>query len=430
MADYFQSSPNFVNPSYATPEQLAAQRAYADALTKRSGEHVTRPAGAIANMIDALSGNLQRNQANMLQSQAAEGNARDFSNVITQLQNGQKIDPQNLGHIIANPMISPEQRQLALKLMTPEPTADVYNRPGFASPVQGVQAAPVSGGFQPGFRAPETAGAVSTTTPFPAPGAPAPARPPVPPGASPMGPRVPVQPSATTWGDKEAQAAGLYPPTPAPGGSRIDALAAKDRELTAAKTFTQGGSEAITGTQKEDISAAMNAPTIKRIAGTMLDDLRTHGDKMTFGPTAEWSNTIKRAAANYAPGMMRDQLETLASADSFDKMSAQLTSMLAKGGGTDAQLFNNMKSVPGAHNSKEGAEALLKMVDQVADQQQALRQAVAPAKTSQEYEALRANFFKQNPVINPITGNPIQLDLTKAPAAGANTGGFKVLKVH
>jgi hypothetical protein len=134
---------------------------------------------------------------------------------------------------------------------------------------------------------------------------------------------------------------------------------------------------------------------------------------MTFGPTAEWSNNVKRVAANYAPGLMKDQLESLASADSFDKMSAQLTSMLAKGGGTDAQLFNNMKSVPGSHNSKEGAEALLKMVSQVADQQQGLRQFTAGAKTAQEYEQLRNQYYAQNPIVNPLTGNPIKMDLEK-----------------
>ena len=86
-----------------------------------------------------------------------------------------------------------------------------------------------------------------------------------------------------------------------------------------------------------------------------------------------------------------------------------------------------MKSVPGAHNSKEGAAALLKMVDQVADQQAALRQAVGPAKNAQEYEAMRSNFFKQNPIINPITGNPIQLDLTKG---ATSPGKARIISVE
>lgn len=436
MADYFSTSPNFVNEAYATPEQLAQQRAYADALMKRSGETVNRPAGALANMITALTGNIERNRANELQSQAATANGQNMSDLISQLQNGRKIDPQNLGHMVANPMISPEQRALAIELMRPKGVEDVQGRPGYASPAQGVQATPVQGNFQPGFRAPESAGSVSTVTPVAAPMAPQ--RPPKLDAVSPQGGvfggmnSSPVgwngNPPPATPGGGQAPGTGL-PSVPAPAaGSRIDQLAAKDRELTAAKTFTQGGAESITGVQKDDVAAAMNAPTIRRIAGTMLDDLRTHGDKMTFGPTAEWSNTIKRAAANYAPGLMKDQLETLASADSFDKMSAQLTSMLSKGGGTDAQLFNNMKSVPGSHNSKEGAEALLKMVTQVADQQSALREYVAPARNIQEYEALRSRFFKENPVVNPITGNPIALDLQRG--AGGGSGKARIISVE
>ncbi len=79
MADYFQSSPNFTNPAYATPEQLATQRAYAAELTKRSGENVNRPTGAIANMITALTAGMERNRAAELQSQAAGQNAGDVS---------------------------------------------------------------------------------------------------------------------------------------------------------------------------------------------------------------------------------------------------------------------------------------------------------------------------------------------------------------
>jgi len=444
MAELFPS--NYAHPDYATPEQLAQQRAYAQELLKRSGENVNRPAGAIGNMISALTSGLERNRANEIQSQAAGQNARDQAALISQLQGGQKAEPNNLGAILANPMASPETRALAVHLLTMKPTEDVAGRPANASPATGVVAAPITGAYQPGFRAPESAGSVSTVSPIPAPmptARPTPMTstnpqggmfgglnykpqgwdtPQAPPAAGPGGPQAPVPPPPVAT----APAASV--------GSRIDALAAKDRELTAAKTFTQGGAESITGVQKEDVAAAMNAPTIKRIAGVMMDDIRTHGDKMTFGPTAEWSNSIKRVAANYAPGPMKDQLEAIASADSFDKMSAQLTSMLAKGGGTDAQLFNNMRSVPGAHNSKEGAVALLKMVDQVADQQQALRNYVSGARNTQEYEALRQRFFRENPVINPITGNPVALDLqngaTRPPAQGGGGGGARIISVE
>jgi len=421
MADYFDQQPQFVNPSYASPEQLAAARAYADVLTKRSGENVNRPAGAAANMLNAVTAILTRNNANQLQSEAAQGNSQNFRDLIYQMERGEKIDPQNLGHIIANPMVSPEQRALALRLMTPEPIKSEFGQPGYMSPATGVQAAPIQGGYTPGYRVEQGAEGVHSNAPVPAPGVPMPR------AAVPASPRV--------WGDREGEAAGIYPPsTPQAVPNRpmtLDELAAKGREFAATKTYTQGGAEALTGVAKQDIEAATNAPAIKRISGMMLDDLRGHPE-MTMGPSAEVSNNIKRFIANYAPNMLGDkQLQALASADSFDKLSAQLTTMLANSGRSDAALFNSMRSVPGAHNSRQGAEALLLMQGQVADQAQALRQVTAGARNTQEYEALRNNFYAHNPIVNPLTGNSIAQDIETARRSGGNSGGgARILSVR
>src|SRR3954462_11062219 len=97
MPDFFQSSPNFTNPQYATPEQLAMQRAYAAELTKRSGDTIQRPTGALANMINALTGNLERHRADEVQSQAAGHDAAGLAALLSQLQNGQKPDAGNIG---------------------------------------------------------------------------------------------------------------------------------------------------------------------------------------------------------------------------------------------------------------------------------------------------------------------------------------------
>src|SRR3954469_6823439 len=177
MPDFFQSQPNFTNPQYATPEQLAQQRAYADELTKRSGQDVNRPTGALANMITALTAGVTRNNADRIQSEAAGQNAAGLAALVSQLQNGQKPDAGNIGTLSANPMASPEQRALVSGLINPKPIEDVAGRPAYASPVQGVQAAPIQGQFQPGFRAPESAGPVSTVTPIPAPMRPVPPTP-------------------------------------------------------------------------------------------------------------------------------------------------------------------------------------------------------------------------------------------------------------
>lgn len=422
MADF---SPNFVNPQYATPEQLATQRAYAAELTKRSGQDVNRPTGAFANMITALTAGLERNRANEMQSQAAGQNAGDVSALIAQLQKGQPIDPNTAGRVYANPMASPEHRALIGALITPKVGEDVAGRPTSTSIAGGQQAVPVGPGIQPGIRpALSVPDASISAVPQPAPPLPgAPQSMATPPGVTRLDPTAtnawrqsnPLPPGVAPAGPQAGAVPPGAPPAAVPTGPiTIDALAAKGRELAAQRAFTQGTAEAQTGIAKEDIAAASNAPAVKQIAGTMLDDMAKH--KLTFGPTAEWSNNAKRLAANYAPGLMKDQLEGLASADSFDKMSAQLTSMLSRGGGTDAQLFNNMKSVPGSHNSEQGAAALLKMVIQRADQQEALRAAVQAAKTPQEAEAIRTNFYKdpRNQIINPISGNPIAQDLKEA----------------
>lgn len=440
MSDYFQSQPNFINPSYATPEQLATQRAYADALTKRSGENVNRPAGALANMITALTAGLQRNNANQIQSQAAEGNAHDQSALIAQLQGGQKVDPDNLGHIMANPMASPETRALAVHLMTQKPIEDVAGRPAYSSPVTGVQAAPINGAFQPGFRAPETAGSVSTVTPFPAP------------GMSPTGPRAPIPSSPKVWGDKEAVAAGLYPTPqagsggggPAPGavlpaapapvaappasvGSRIDALAAKDREFSAAKALTQGGAEAQTGVNQEDIRTASAAPAVIKDLGIIKGIIQT-SPGIAFGPTAQMTAEAKRVIANYAPGLIDEK--SLAGADAIEKLNFGLAGQLARSvGGTQGELFKAIGATPGTEKSKQGTMVLIDMLQQKAMKDQQLGQLYRKMEAGGQlagYPAAREQFLTNNPVTNPLTGKPVQMDIAAARKSEAEAAPPKV----
>jgi hypothetical protein len=418
MADYFQSSPNFVNPSYATPEQLATQRAYAEALTKRSGGDVNRPTGAIANMITALTAGMERNRANEVQSQAAEGNSQNLSAMISQLQGGQKIDPENLGHMIANPMSSPEQRALAIHLMTPKPVEDVAGRPGYASPVQGVKAAPVSGGFQPGFRAPETAGNVSTVSPIPAP------------GIAPTGPampaRAPVAPTRQDVVNPQGRVFGGTGFTPANGGfgqpappasvsSRIDALAAKDRELSSAKAVTQGGAEAQAGVNQEDIRSSSAAPAIIKDLGIIKGIIQT-SPGITFGPTAQMTAEAKRVIANYAPVLVDEK--SLAGADAIEKLNFGLAGQLARSvGGTQGELFKAIGATPGTEKSKQGTLVLIDMLQQKAmkDQQvgQLYRQMEAQGALK-DYPAAREKFLTDHPVTNPLTGKPVQMDIAAA----------------
>jgi hypothetical protein len=438
-------SPNFVNPAYATPEQLATQRAYAAELMKRSGQDVSHPTGALANALLAVTGGLERNRANEIQSQAAEGNASNMTALIRQLQQGQQPDAANVARMSVNPMASPEQRNLMIDgLIRPKPIEDVAGRPASQSQVAGVRSMPYDTGFQPGIRPGMSAGDASiSAVPQPAP----PLRAPL--------PAPPVQPTSRVWGDKEAQAAGLYPsppggtggaqgpgaglpPAPAPAMPlTMDALAAKGREYLAAKTLSQSGAEANSGVIKTDIAAANDAPNVLKGVGIIKDNIQRYGDKITFGPTSPWSLEMKRAAANYAPGMMKDQLNAIAAADSINKVGIGLAGTLASSlqGGSNADTFAKaMQAVPGLTTSKEGALAMADMIQQSALKQQELGKLLRDPANFSRYAELKANFFRDHPVINPLTGNPIEMDVDavkqRGDGTGTATGGFKVLKVH
>lgn len=430
MADYFSTSPNFVNPAYATPEQLANQRAYADALMKRGGEDVKHPAGALANALLSLSGGLERNRANALQSEAATANGQNMSELISQLQNGQRIDPQNLGHMVANPMVSPEQRALALELMRPKAVEDSRGRPGFSSAVQGVQAAPVQGLFEPGIRAPESAGSVSTVTPMPAPMA----RPQLdavsPQGgifggmnSSPVGWNTP---SGSTPG--AGQASGAVPPAaPAPASptfneryaSRIPQLAAMDRELTAEKERTQGGAKAEGDVIQKDVTRAAAAPETLKGLGIMKNTIETVGDKMTFGPTAKFSNEARRVIANYAPGAIDEK--GLAGADAIEKLNLGLAGTLSQSLGLNpSDIYRSVASVPGNEKSKSGTLALINMMEQAARNDQYVGTTLYQQNRGNlaAYQQAREAYYSTHPIVNPITGNPVEIDAKKAASGG------------
>lgn len=151
--DFFRDSPNYVNPDYVTDAQRKQQRAYSEMLMKRSAEKVNRPTGAIANMIDALTGRLEMNRAGNLEQQAASNqNARDIE---TQRQ-----------------LMGQQPQQASLTAPAAGPSV------GFTPPM---------GSSGDAILPPATAPATAQ--------------------------RAEVQSSPKVWGDKEATAAGLYEPT-------------------------------------------------------------------------------------------------------------------------------------------------------------------------------------------------------------------------
>jgi hypothetical protein len=324
----------------------------------------------------------------------------NFAQRFTQaFPNSPGYSPANNAAIQVNPMASPEVRGVAAGIFKPEMGQDVYGNPIVQSPGGGVNAMGVGPGVTPGFRAPVTISPEGITAPsvVPAPGR----------GAPPSGPIL--------------------------GGGQGGVSAATN--LTSQLRMAADKSKAVSAIQTQDVETANQAPLIRQIAGTMRDDLMTakaKGQPLPFGPTANWQNEVKRVAADLAPGVMKSQLESLAAADSFDKMSSTLTGILAGSNRSDAALFNNMKSVPGSHNSMEGADALLQMVIQRANQQEGMRQFITQNSrtgTPDEYLALKDEYFKRNPITNPLSGHPIAMDLAGSaksarenPASGPPVG--------
>lgn len=417
MAELFPS--NYAHPDYASPEQLAQQRAYAAELLKRSGENVNRPTGAIANVINMLTGRLEQNRANEIQSQQAGQNARDQSALIAQLQGGQKADPNNLGAILANPMASPETRALAVHLLTMKPMEDVAGRPAYGSPVTGVQAAPITGAFQPGIRPAISAGDTSiSAVPQPAPmssGRPMPMTPTNPQGGMFGGLNFKPAgwdnqaPQAATGGGGQPPGAGLPPASAA----AMRDVAGLGRELSAERIRTQGGAEAQTGVAKEDITTAATAPAVIKDLGVIKGIIQS-SPGITFGPTAQMTAEAKRVIANYAPGLVDER--SLAGADAIEKLNFGLAGQLARSvGGTQGELFKAIGATPGTEKSKQGTLVLIDMLQQKAQKDQQLGQLYRQFEAKGQlaaYPAAREQFLTGNPIKNPLTGRPVEMDIT------------------
>jgi len=115
----------------------------------------------------------------------------------------------------------------------------------------------------------------------------------------------------------------------------------------------------------------------------------------------------------------------LASADSFEKLSAQLQTMVGRMvGPTDASLLQGMRSVPGSHNSKEGALALIDMLQQVARLQTKFGTQVGYMAGQPGFDLLAAKnkFYEENPIVNPITKHELRIDLSGKQPAGTTAG--------
>jgi hypothetical protein len=436
MADFWSQTPNFSNPDYASLEQLAQQRRYAEELQKQSGQDVNRPAGALANIINALTAGLTRNNANQIQSQGAAQNAQAYAEALRQARGPggwQGVNPDLIGQLGAAPLGSPEQRAFVQHVIQPQTIESPYKEPGSMSPATGVQAPRLPPNYQPGAPFSQAAQGNSQSGVAPPPGQTMPLTPTNPQGGMYGGLNFRPAPAPHLGSGGPGADAGLPPASPpvGPNGAPTRRMSMDElRDWGIKSTFLQEQGKTKTGIMTADLEAAKTVPQLKTIVTTMIDDAQTHGKDWTMGPSAEISLQAKRLAANYAPGLMKDQLEKIASAESFSKMSATLAGATpGVNGSTDAQLVNRIESNPGLHNTFGGVVGLLKMRLQMLDQQQALSQLAASSKTPDDFIANRQKFLDQNPLTNPMTGHPLRIDMESSQKESGG-GGFKVLKVH
>ncbi len=289
-----------------------------------------------------------------------------------------------LANFYMTPGIPQELKDNVLKGNTPVPTEDVYGRPGARQGVMGPTTGTPTQNFTPGIRAPATVGpdgGISSTIATPAPGV----------GGGPS---------------TRDQLGNLY---------------RTGQDFAAQSAVNKTEREGMQSSQQQ----ALLVPETRQILNTMKQDILAHGDKMIFGPTADWVNNLRRSVVQHAPGLLSENdIAGLASADSFDKLSAQLQSIVGRQvGGTDASLLQGMRSVPGQHNSKEGALALIDMLDQVS-QQQAKFMVQNRYKIGQpgfDFTAAKQEFFEKHPIENPLTKNKLREDLGKTNNQGGTT---------
>lgn len=502
MADY--NSGNFLNPDYSTPEQVAQMREYAKQLQTGAIDSTAKHwTGVLAHALMGYQGQGKVDQANQLQRQLLQqgqeglqqaGNVNPMVAALLgqpqnspaqppMMQQGQSAPPQqpvqaaqsmqpanlpvgdpstasrseipsspkvwgdkeaiaaglyddpalpskakpqqyspqqggDLSAFYMNPSIPNELKKGVQEGLTPKVVSDVYGRPGSQTPLGGIQGRPVTGQYKPGIMVPVSVGSdgsVATQIPMTAPGSS---------GGSP------------NYGG----ASGI--------GGAVEPIAEIGRNLGNQSTFNKAATvpqaEAIANDQKD----AATAPQVFRVVNTIIDDLNSHGNAMSMGPTANWTTEAKKVIANLAPNLMsKQQLEGMAANEAMDKASSTLGTLLGKQvggltGGTDASMFEGLKQVPGAHNSLVGAKALADMIKQGAVLQQkwgeAYRSLPRGIKTAPDFDYIgeRNRFYQKNPILNPLTGNDIVMDMRASqsskpetqPGSNPSFGGYRIVR--
>lgn len=167
MADPLTESPTFVNPRYASPQQIAARRKYAEELMMGKGQQPVRHwAQGLSNIANALMGGYTERKA------SAEEQASNLEFGRQLLQATSSKDPAQIMALMSNPRAQPLQALLIGKLLEWGPEQGVTLPSGVAlrkpvEPYFNREAAPM--GTPVGSTAPITPTPVQTTNEPPPP---------------------------------------------------------------------------------------------------------------------------------------------------------------------------------------------------------------------------------------------------------------------
>lgn len=493
LGDFFQDSPNYVNPDYATDAQRKQLRAYSEMLMKRSSGDITRPAGAFANIIDALTGRLEMNRAGNLEQQALAHSNDQNAALIAALQGNQQ--PQTTPPV--GPMGSVGDSMVPTPTApTNAPRAEVQSSPkvwgdkeaeaaGLYEPTTKVASlGPAGGGGAP-------VGSQEQPSVLPTAGAPASPNQRVAQAFDPkllagimtnqmtppesraligqllgqkVGEDVYGNPSVTSiiGGARNLPQSNGYTPgyrapegaagastvspivapnagaprsatVPAPSSfaERIAPVAKAGQQLSAEGERVAGGAKAESNVIENDVKNAAAAPDTLKSLSVMEQTIHDLGPNITFGPTAKVSADARRVIANYAPGLVNEK--ALAGADAIEKLNLGLAGTLsARLGLNPSDISRSIASVPGTEKSKEGTLALIGMLKQQARNDQYVGTTLYQQYRGDlaGYQEARAKYFAEHPIINPITGKPVGIATPSETETGKPASGFKVLKVY
>jgi hypothetical protein len=223
--------------------------------------------------------------------------------------------------------------------------------------------------------------------------------------------------AATPTDTQKDRAAGI-------GGPEDAAAIATAKGIAEAKTKDLG-----------EIITAGGRPARQKLntLAVMEDAIDRAGPNLSTGPGADFWLKAKQTAQNLFPSL---DIKGLPESEVVSKLNAQLAAEAAKSmTSRPSQLEFNafMKNNPGLMTSVKGTKYLINVLKQTTQQDIGLRRlAMDPANTN-KWQNVEDNYYKQNPIKSPFTGNAITGDEkietppvmpTAAPAASGPPVGF------